>query len=142
MVFVGTIVSIITLFCVKDKYPLNMLTLFVFTLLESYTVGVICSRYNVESILVAFILTFGITVSLSIYALTSKRDFSSWGAGLYSVLMCFVLGSLIQLFIPFNSVLHLAISIGGAILFSLFIIYDTDQIQKRLSPDEYIIGAI
>lgn len=140
--FVGTLICIIAMHCVKDQYPLNLALLAVFTLLESYSIGAICCMYKTESVVMAAGITLTITISLTIYAFTAKRDFSSWGAGLYSVLMCLLLGSIVQLFIPFSSALNALMSIGGAILFSCFIIYDTDQIAKRLSPDDYVIGAI
>ena len=31
---------------------------------------------------------------------------------------------------------------GGAALFSLYIVYDVHEISKRVSPDEYINAAI
>ena len=37
---------------------------------------------------------------------------------------------------------HLALSVGGAAIFSLYIVYDVHMISKRLSPDEYVLGAI
>merc|ERR1719240_194151 len=38
--------------------------------------------------------------------------------------------------------MHLALSVGGAAIFSLYIVYDVHMIAKRLSPDEYVLGAI
>lgn len=49
---------------------------------------------------------------------------------------------LVGMFIPFSSGLDLAYAIGGTLLFSGYIVYDTYMINKRLSPDEYIMAAI
>jgi FtsH-binding integral membrane protein len=49
---------------------------------------------------------------------------------------------LVNVFIPFGRGLDLAFAIGGCLLFSGYIVYDTYVINKRLSPDEYIMGAI
>ncbi len=38
--------------------------------------------------------------------------------------------------------MDLIYAIGGTLLFSGYIVYDTYIINKRLSPDEYIMGAI
>ena len=38
--------------------------------------------------------------------------------------------------------MDLVIAIGACLLFSGYIVYDTYTINKRLSPDEYIMGAI
>ena len=37
---------------------------------------------------------------------------------------------------------ELNLIILGAVVFSLFIIYDTHMIMRRLSPEEYIFAAI
>jgi protein lifeguard len=49
---------------------------------------------------------------------------------------------LVGIFIPFSRGLDLVFAIGGCLLFSGYIVYDTYIINSRLSPDEYIIGAI
>ena len=141
-VFAGSIISICGLHAVKNSYPANMALLFVFTLLEAYIVGVICCMYKTESVIIAAVLTTGVTVSLSVYALTAKTDFSSWGASLYAALWCLIIGSLVQIFFPYSSMLSGLVSVFGAILFSFFIIYDTGQIANRMSPDDYVVGAI
>ena len=40
------------------------------------------------------------------------------------------------------SAFHLALAVGGAAVFSLYIVYDVYLISKRLSPDEYIAASI
>jgi protein lifeguard len=49
---------------------------------------------------------------------------------------------LVGAFIPFSRTMDLIFAIGGCLLFSGYIVYDTYMINKRLSPDEYIMGAI
>ena len=49
---------------------------------------------------------------------------------------------LVGIFIPFSRTTDLVFAIGGCLLFSGYIVYDTYIINKRLSPDEYIMGAI
>lgn len=38
--------------------------------------------------------------------------------------------------------MDLIIAAGGCLIFSGYVVYDTYIITKRLSPDEYIMGAI
>jgi FtsH-binding integral membrane protein len=38
--------------------------------------------------------------------------------------------------------MDLIYAIGGSLLFSGYIVYDTYMINQRLSPDEFIVGAI
>ena len=49
---------------------------------------------------------------------------------------------LVGIFIPFGKTMDLLFAIGGTLLFSGYIVYDTYTINRRLSPDEYIMGAI
>jgi len=49
---------------------------------------------------------------------------------------------LVGIFVPFNRTMDLIFAIGGCLIFSGYIVYDTYVINKRLSPDEYIMGAI
>ena len=46
------------------------------------------------------------------------------------------------MFIPFGSTMDLIYAIGGTLIFSGYIVYDTYMINRRLSPDEFIMGAI
>ena len=48
--------------------------------------------------------------------------------------------TLVQIFLPFNANVDLAIAGFSVMLFSGFVLYDTQQIMKRLSPDEHILG--
>jgi protein lifeguard len=49
---------------------------------------------------------------------------------------------LVGVFVPFSRTMDLVFAIGGCLLFSGYIVYDTYTINRRLSPDEYIMGAI
>ena len=49
---------------------------------------------------------------------------------------------LVGVFVPFSRTMDLIFAIGGCLLFSGYIVFDTYVINKRLSPDEYIMGAI
>lgn len=49
---------------------------------------------------------------------------------------------LVAAFLPFNKTMDLVYAIVGTLIFSGYVVYDTHLITKRLSPDEYILGAI
>ena len=63
---------------------------------------------------------------------------ASFPISLYMTVMTGLVGA----FIPFSRTMDLIFAIGGCLLFSGYIVYDTYMINKRLSPDEYIMGAI
>jgi FtsH-binding integral membrane protein len=80
-----------------------------------------------------------VTAGLTVYTLRSKTDFSYLGAGLGAALWVLLLGGLLAMFVPG---MHLALAMGGAVLFSAYIVYDVHMIANRLSPDEYIHASI
>ncbi|XP_014788210.1 protein lifeguard 4 [Octopus bimaculoides] len=125
----------------RRETPTNYILLFVFTALEAYTVGVIVTFYHVSLVLEAFALTCAVTFGLSIYTLQSKRDFSKLGAGLFSVLWIIILAGLLQIFFQ-SEMLDKLLAIGGAIVFSLFIVFDTHMMMHKLSAEEYIVASI
>jgi FtsH-binding integral membrane protein len=53
-----------------------------------------------------------------------------------------VMTGFVGIFIPFSSTMDLIYAIVGTLLFSGYVVYDTYLINSRLSPDEYIMGAI
>nr|CAD7570867.1 unnamed protein product [Timema californicum] len=60
---------------------------------------------------------------------------------LFGGLMLLMVAGIMQLFLG-SSVLELVISLAGAFLFALFIVYDTQMLMKTLSPEEYILATI
>lgn len=144
MVFIAFILSIGTLLALIVKRrdsPANLYLLAAFTVVQSYTVGVIVSFYDTFVVLQALALTFTVVFSLTLYTLNTKRDFSFMGYGLVAGLSVLIIGGLLQIFIQ-SSGLELLLAFGGAILFSLFLIFDTQQMMTNLSPEEYILATI
>ncbi|CAG8613111.1 28081_t:CDS:2 [Gigaspora margarita] len=71
-------------------------------------------------------------------AFTLVESYSLGTLGLWVV----VIAGFVSIFIPFSTGLDLAIAVFTAILFSGFVIYDTFNIMKRTSPEEYVIAAV
>jgi len=138
----GTFGVLIALYWKSRSYPTNYILLGSFTLFESYLIGATVTIFDVGLVLQALLITLGIFVGLSVFTLQSKYDFSGMGPYLVGILWLFLIVGFIQLFFPFNSGFELFLGIGGSILFSAFIIYDTSVIMHQLSPEEYIIAAI
>lgn len=69
-------------------------------------------------------------------------DFSSFGPFLFAGLWGLIGTGLVGFFIPFNQTFDLIVACGGVLIFSGFVLYDTQQIMKRLSVDEAILGEL
>jgi FtsH-binding integral membrane protein len=70
----------------------------VFTLFETMVVCAGSVLYGEDVVVMAILVTVGVTSALGIYALTSNTDYSSWVGPLSSALMCLLIMSYINLF--------------------------------------------
>ncbi|XP_037270912.1 protein lifeguard 4 [Rhipicephalus microplus] len=139
--FLLSMALLLALMVKRRETPTNYFLLMGFTIVQAFTVAVVVSFYDQMAVLQAFLLTLGVTGGLTLYTFQSKRDFSTWGAGLYAFLMVLLLGSMLQFFLT-SSHLEFVLSLGGAVLFSFFIIFDTHMLMHRVSPEEYILATI
>jgi FtsH-binding integral membrane protein len=98
-----------------------------------------------ETVLIAAGLTAAITVSLTIYACTTKTDFTYCG-GLLFMLACVVFVGGIFTFFFRNSTARIVLCAICVILYGLYLIYDTQLVvgggRCELSIDDYVVGAL
>merc|ERR1712129_227583 len=109
--------------------------------------GAVTSTYDANEVLMAVGVCAAITLALTIFAFQTKIDFTAMGCVLIAVLMVFILFGLIAIFLPQSRTLKLVYAIIGAIIFSLYIIYDTQLMvggshKYSLSPEEYVFAAL
>jgi len=138
----GTFIVLGLLYWKRHSHPLNFGLLGLFTLMEAFTLGVLTAFYDNVIVLQALLITTGVFLGLTLFTLQSKYDFSGMGPWLFGGLIALVTTGFVGVFIPFSSTFNLIYAIGGTLLFSGYIVYDTYLINRRLSPDEYIMGAI
>jgi len=133
------------LYAAKKIPGLNLILLFGFTFVSGLTLGPILTHTLSMSgggsiVGNAFMLTTVAFGGLSIFAMNTKKDFSSMGKMLFISLIIIIVASLINIFLG-SSIFQLIISSISAIVFSAFILYDTQNIinGKYETPIE---GAI
>ena len=122
------------LFAVKDKPGINLVVLFGFTFLSGLTLTPLLAHTfampgGASIVAQAFLMTSVAFGGISMFAMTTKKDFSSMGQMLFIALIILVVGSISNIFFQ-SPILQLAISGIGALVFSAFILYDTQQIIK------------
>ena len=143
------LVLMIVLACtnIHRKKPWNYILLSLFTAFLSYTLGVTSSYYNTDSLLLAGGATSVVTLGLTLYAFQTKYDFTSFGPYLLSLLLVLIFAGIMSSFIK-SSIYNLIYSSIGAILFSFYIIYDTQLIiggkhkKYQFSEDEFVFAAL
>jgi FtsH-binding integral membrane protein len=138
----GTLINLGVLYWKRHSHPLNFVLLSTFTLMEAFTLGIVVAFYNNIIVLQALLITLGVFIGLTLFTLQSKYDFSGMGPFLFGALIAMVMAGLVNAFIPFGKTMDLVFAIGGCLLFSGYIVYDTYMINAKLSPDEFIMGAI
>lgn len=139
--FILTMGILIALHIKRREHPTNLILLAAFTVVQSYSVGTIVTFFEVRLVLEAMVITMAIVLGLTAYTFQSKRDFSFMGFGLFAGLCALLVGGIIQIFVQ-STAMNLLLSVGGALIFALFIIYDTHMLMHTLSPEEYILAAI
>lgn len=83
-------------------------------------------------------ITFG---SLVAYSLISKRDFSSWGRFLFIGVIGLIVASIANIFMG-GTLMSLAISGIGVLIFSAYVLYNMTMIKTQLSDQDYILAAL
>lgn len=150
LALVLSLVMMFSLVCVpslRRKSPHNFIFLGVFTLCEGYLVGAICSTYDVVEVLIAVGVTAGVVLALTVFAMQTKIDFTAWGGALLCVLVVFVLVGFVAAFFPQTRTVRLVYAGVGAIIFSLYIVFDTQMMiggnhKYSLDPEEYVFAAL
>ncbi len=136
---------LIGLMFAKKKAGLNLVLLFGFTFVSGLTLAPLLSsilglRGGGNIVANAFILTTVAFGGLSIFAMNTKRDFTTMGKMLFIALVVLVVASLIGLFFH-SPIFQLVISSVSAILFSAYVLYDTQNIIRG-AYETPIEGAI
>jgi len=138
----GTLINLGVLYWKRHSHPWNFILLSTFTLMEAFTLGIMVAFVKNVIVIQALLITLGVFIGLTLFTLQSKYDFSGMGPFLFGGLIALCMTGLVGIFVPFGRTMDLIFAIGGCLLFSGYIVYDTYIINKRLSPDEYIMGAI
>lgn len=118
----------------KSKPGINLVMLFAFTFLTGITLtpllSVILGLPGGASIVTNALLLTGVAFGgISLFAINTKKDFTFIGKFLFIALIIMIVAALINIFLG-SPVLQLAIAGAGALLFSAFILFDTQNIIR------------
>jgi modulator of FtsH protease len=124
-------VLMFALFAFKRRTPINLVLLFAFTFMSGFvlapTLALFISKGMGYVITEAFLLTAVAFFGLTIFAMNTKRNFTTMGKMLFISLIVLIVAGILNIFLHLP-MLQLAIAAGGAVLFSFFILYDTQNI--------------
>lgn len=118
----------------RSKPGLNLAALFVFTFATGVSLvplfAALIGAGQGAVIGNAFLMTAVLFSALSLFAINSKKDFSSMGKPLFITLVIVIIGSLVNMFILQSPMMHVIITAGILLLFGLMTIYDTQNIAN------------
>lgn len=149
LAMVLTFVLLIALACCPDvrrSFPTNFILLGLFTVLEAFMLGVTSSHYDTEAVLIAVGITAVVSLGLTIFAFQTKWDFTMMGGILFVFLIVLIVFGLLCAIIQ-NKYASLAYASLGALLFSAYLVFDTQLMmggkhRYSISPEEYIFAAL
>lgn len=119
---------------VKHTPGVNLAVLFLFTFITGLTIAPLLAAIfampsGASIVGQAFLMTSIAFGGISMFAMTTKRDFSNMGKFLFIALIVLIVGGISNIFIQ-SSMFQLLIACAGALIFSAFILYDTQNIIK------------
>ncbi|WP_120830676.1 Bax inhibitor-1/YccA family protein [Helicobacter pylori] len=133
--FIAEITALFGLMFSKSKPGLNLFMLFAFTSLSGVTLvpllGMVIAKAGLGAVWQALGMTTIVFGLMSVYALKTKNDLANMGKMLFIALIVVVVCSLINLFLG-SPMFQVVIAGASAILFSLYIAYDTQNIVKGM----------
>ncbi|EJC07122.1 ribonuclease 3 [Helicobacter pylori Hp P-13] len=133
--FIVEIAAFFGLMFSKSKPGLNLFMLFAFTSLSGVTLvpllGMVIAKAGLGAVWQALGMTTIVFGLMSVYALKTKNDLANMGKMLFIALIVVVVCSLINLFLG-SPMFQVVIAGASAILFSLYIAYDTQNIVKGM----------
>lgn len=138
----GAIGFMLLTFWKRKSYPTNLLFLTGFTVFEAYSISVITSYYSATIVLEALIFTLAIFVALTLFACQSKYDFTSWMPYLFGAIWVLIIFGFMSAFFPYNSKVELGYGIVAALIFSGYILVDTQLIMRHYHVEEEIAAAL
>ncbi len=118
----------------RGKPGLNLAMLFLFTFLTGVSLVPLLASFigaGMGAVIGnAFLMTSVLFGTLSLFAINSKSDYSSWGKPLFIILIVVIIASLVNYFLLHSPMMHIIITAGVLVLFGFFTIYDTQNIAN------------
>jgi FtsH-binding integral membrane protein len=109
---------------------------FLYAILNGITFSGIFLAYDLGSVANVFLITAGTFGIMCAYGYFTHKDLSSIGNICFMGLIGIIIATIVNIFI-FNSILYMAISILGVIIFVGLTAYDTQKIKKMARSMNY-----
>jgi FtsH-binding integral membrane protein len=128
------------------SFPRNVILTLLFTFVEGVFISpflYLMQQQAPGAVGQAGILTFSAFGALSLYGLTSRRDFSAWGSFLTVGLLVLIVALIINSFVASVGA-SLWLSAVGVLIFSGLLVFDTWRLLRsgQLGQDDYVLATV
>uniref|UniRef100_A0A665URA6 Transmembrane BAX inhibitor motif containing 1b n=1 Tax=Echeneis naucrates TaxID=173247 RepID=A0A665URA6_ECHNA len=145
------------LICCKEprrRFPWNLVLLGIFFYYYMFIgfvliMSVFYSYYETKAVFLAMGITAVVCIAVTIFCFQTKVDFTSCGGFLcIAAVLLMIIGIITAIVLSFQYVpwLHMLYAAIGAIVYTLFLVYNTQLLignrELAISPEEYIYGAL
>lgn len=152
-----TMITLCAMSCCRDvcrEYPKNYCILFAFTFFEGILIGFVSSAYTAGSVTMCVGITAAIFMGLTLFAWTTKTDFTGYGPYLFGALMAFMMFGFVMSIMSMFGVymppgMMMMYNFCGVFIFVMYIVFDTQMIlgemgghQFQFSVDDYVFAAL
>jgi FtsH-binding integral membrane protein len=147
-----SLVSLVALMCsttLRRRVPWNYFAMAWFTIVMSVQVGCIVAYWNLSVVLIAFAVTGGAVIGVTLGAVFIPWDFTSKGNVLGMISLVVLFTALITFLVGFFYVSkwwYLTLSAIIALLFAAWLWYDIQLVvgkgKHKADPDEYVFSAV
>ena len=130
---------------VARMFPINLILLAVFAILQGCALGFIGASIQTVVILIAVGITGIVVIGLTIFAFQTRIDFTVFTGGMLALLLTLLAIGIIAAIVRVHwlSMLYAAL---GTLVFSIYIIIDTQLIMGgktvEISPEEYVLAVL
>mmetsp|Transcript_56725 Transcript_56725/g.161045 ORF Transcript_56725/g.161045 Transcript_56725/m.161045 type:complete len:246 (+) Transcript_56725:77-814(+) len=153
---IGSLCTMCALACCPDlgrRFPTNYLILFGFTVCEAVIVGMVSAKYSAGLVCACVGITALVFLGMTVYAFKTKSDFTGAAPYLFGgllVLMTLGFGiGMLNICGVQTSSLRMLYAAGGVLMFTIFIVYDTQLIlgewgghEQQFSIDDYVFASL
>ena len=130
----------------QRKEGLNKVLFFVYALLSGVTLvpllawaGAKAGLPIIAQALTVTAVTFG---ALSVYGMTTKRDFSNLGGFIFIGAIALLVGGLLNAFVFQSTMFSMIASIFSVGIFSAFTVYEMNMIRNHYTDEDYVGAAL
>ncbi|MEC2075142.1 Bax inhibitor-1/YccA family protein [Metabacillus fastidiosus] len=139
---IAEVIMIIAAFWLRRRKAVGYTFVFVFAFISGITTFPIVSHYasvaGAQVVLMAFGTTFCIFTVMGFIGAKTKKDLSFLASFLLVAVLAMIFVGIFSIFSPLNSAALLGFSVIGTIVFSLYIIYDFNQMKHRGITEDMI----